>query len=305
MQVFLIIVILAVGLYSVATQIFKGASPADFFRVKYVGPLASSTAPRGITTQTPDKTYTVSPKTSSPQSAIVNVPKIQPPFGFTVEQLSPFYKKIYLAYIHAARSSNDASVFVLKPDFSLKENINITDWYIKVNSGATVKIPGAINDYNPLGAFAEKDIILDNAGHQINISSLPTPFGKNLRLNKCTGYLNNIYQFSPALPNQCPGVNRSDIVNFTGACQSFIFSLGACRIPTSNEINFYASNDNGCRDVLNSLNYGSCYNRYSQDIGFLGNEWRVWLGEKIPFDPQHDRVLLFDKNNLLVDEYIY
>jgi|SRR3989344_8139603 len=304
MQSFLILVVIAAGLYSVFTQVMKGTDYKEFFRVKYVGPLASSTRPRGVTTQTGGKTYSSSPKTS-PKSEISSSPKITPPSGFTVEQLSPFYKKIQLGSIRPARSYNDTSSFILRPDYSVKENINITGWYIKVNFGATLKIPGAINNYNPFGAFAENDIVVNNRSHQISVSSLKMPFGKNLRLNKCSGYLNSIYAFSPALPNQCPGVNRGDIVNFTGACQSFILSLGSCRIPTSNEINFYASNDSACRDVLNSLNYGSCYSRRNQDVDFLGNEWRVWLGEKIPFDAKHDRILLFDKNNLLVNEYIY
>lgn len=304
MQGFLILVILAVGLYSVFTQVLHGTDPVDFFRFKYVGPLASSTQ-RTIQTSNNARVSSNPKIVSTSPNQNSNQPQITPPSGFVVGELSPYYKKIHLNSVHPARSANDTSSFALRPDNSVKENINITGWYIKVNSGATLKIPKSINDYNPLGAFAESDIMVNNYNQIINLYSWSNPFGKNIRLNKCTGYLNSIYQFSPALPNQCPGINRNDIINFTGPCQSFILSLGSCRVPTSNEINFYASNDDQCRTVLNSLNYGSCYNRYRNDLNFLSNEWRVWLNEKIPFDAEHDRVLLFDKNNLLVEEYIY
>ena len=95
-------------------------------------------------------------------------------------------------------------------------------------------------------------------------------------------------------------------MNFSGRCQSFILSLGSCEEPTPSELNEYSvENDLGCRSYLDTLNYTGCYRTYRYTANFFSNEWRIWLNQAMPFDQQHDRVLLFDRNGLLVNEYVY
>ncbi len=79
-------------------------------------------------------------------------------------------------------------------------------------------------------------------------------------------------------------------------------------MPPSNPPVFYS--DTQCYDVLSTINYQGCYEKNHAGKNFLSNEWWIWLGKYSQpqvniFDPLHDRVLLFDANGKLVDEYIY
>jgi hypothetical protein len=83
-------------------------------------------------------------------------------------------------------------------------------------------------------------------------------------------------------------------------------SLGGCRVPTPSEVNMVASyGDSACRAILDRFNYGGCYKRYRGDADFFRNEWYLWLGQEIRFDPEHDKVQLLDVANRVVDEYVY
>ena len=138
--------------------------------------------------------------------------------------------------------------------------------------------------------------------HYVNLYSTFSPAGLNFRLNKCTGYLNETITFKPALPRNCPRVSRSDISTLDGTCQNFIDSIGACKTPSANEVNVL---NNACRDFINNhFNYASCYDNYYKNADFFSSEWWVWVSKNI-LDPSHDRLLLYDKQGLLVHEYTY
>jgi len=202
------------------------------------------------------------------------------------------------------RSLGDISKATLRT-YSLKSPINISGWSIKSNKGDLLEIPQAVNDYDPFGSTEPSDIIL-NSGDYLNLYSSKSPTAKNLRLNKCTGYLNNIFTFDPTFPKSCFRIDRDEITSFTGACQSYILALRTCEEPSSTDINkFQDPLDAGCRELLRGLNYRGCYDHYYLDTNFLSKELRVWLDKDFSLDPQHDRLLLFDKEGLLVDEYTY
>jgi len=240
-----------------------------------------------------------------------NQPEIIPPKGFTKEQLSPYYQKIKISSLSRNRwdfyFSRNFTSLTLSTYYSSKDEkpINISGWYIMSNRGIVLNIPQAVSDYNPKLAVNE-DIVLEPGG-SVTFYNTESPIRFNLRLNKCLGYLNNNYNFVPNLPRNCPYVDRSEIITFSGDCQSFIMSRPRCYQPTPNEINSF-SLELACRQVLDSLNYGGCYSRYRNDKDFFSKEWWVWLGNGFntsSLDEKHDRLLLFDKQNLLVDEYIY
>jgi len=242
------------------------------------------------------------PKTSPPQEPLQS--QITPPAGFTLDQISPYYQKVRASSIIRARSSTDTSRIKLTAYNVGDEPINISDWRIKTNSGELF-IPQAINKYNPLSSKTVNNITL-NSGDYLYLYSSKSPIGKNFRRNKCTGYLNDMYTFGRTLLKQCPRVNRENISAFSGDCQSFILSLRTCKEPTSNEINnFLGPRDEVCQEFLRTLNYRGCYNLYNQDDNFQSREWRAWLDKKLSLDTRHDRLLLFDKEGLLVNEYTY
>jgi len=265
------------------------------------------------------KSPTSSPQSSPPPPSLTFIskakeekreneaPKITPPFGFELGDLSIYFHKIRIASAQAPRNLFERGQFTLKAEHNLSEGINVTGWKIKTNSGREIFISRAIADYTPTNLPPEGDIILYPENY-LNVYGWSNASfgGKNFRLNKCMGYLNSFYNFDPRLPQNCPTPNQSEIITFSGRCQNFIRSLGSCEVPTANQLNsFSGPADTSCRAYLEKLNYGYCYetNRHKND--FFSNEWRVWLNLPLPFDSEHDRLLLFDKAGKLVDEYVY
>lgn len=298
----IILIIVVVAIFTVAKQ-FQGVkfeNIGSLFRVNY-------NVPSGLTGEKPSISYPTGGSTPAPASQPAAQPSAKPaptpPSGFTVAQLSPYYEEVRIGSVSAG-SWNGVSQFSLNASFGgATTTIDVTGWRLVSNTGQ-VLIPQAAADYNPTGFETPGDIML-GSGQVLNVYSSQSPVGVNFRMNSCVGYLNSTYSFTPALPQSCaPVYDRSEIVTFSGACQSAILSVGGCSSPSSNEINRFAG-DSACQAILNRFNYASCYNRNRFQTGFFSNEWRVWLGSPIHLDSSHDRLLLLDKQGLLVNEYIY
>jgi hypothetical protein len=237
------------------------------------------------------------------------ISNFQIPQGFTRNQLSPYFKKIRVSSISAS-SYTQRFQFQIYSSLASYERVNITGWQIKTDRGF-INIPQAINVYHPYNISPESDIVISGTS-VVNIYSHQGAIGKNLRLNKCIGYLENNARFDPSLPQNCPApFSRGEILNLAGYCQDYILSLGSCRLPDVKYYNSLPGNDEGnaCREFLSKISHNFCYDRHSNDLDFLSNQWLVWLNndasQRLMFDPVHDIVHLFDKQGLLVDEYIY
>lgn len=228
------------------------------------------------------------------------------PNDFKREQLSPYFRKARISSASAYSTVNYPSKISLNSYLNSGEIINITDWKIKSNNGE-IKIPKAVDNYDLSISAVPKDIILQNYSY-LNIYSNKSAINQNIRLNKCAGYLENFYNFIPSLPQNCPIIyeSRSEIAGLAGYCQSYIYSLGSCKLPDATIYNSFPGTNEGnaCRAYLNTISYGACLKKHSKDEDFFKNEWWVWV-DKIILDPIHDRLRLFDEKWLLVDEYIY
>jgi len=301
--IFFLVIIAGIGIYLLSNQpeIFQG-SPGE----KILPPAAKYIAPSAPAL--------VSPAPVSPESVISPeiptipaIPDYLIPSGFTRSQLSPYFGKIMISVPYASFYNYNPSEIKIYSNLSNNEKVNVTGWQIKTNNGEII-VPQAVNVYEPSGlALSEDVVILGNSN--ISIYSNTNPLNRNLRLNKCIGYLGNSYIFFPPLPKNCPTISHSDVSYLSGQCQSYIFSLWGCEEP---DVSFYNSlpgigEGNTCRQFLDTINYKGCFQKHRLDSNFLSNEWRMWLGWGIQpiLNPQHDRVLLFDKQGLLVDEYIY
>lgn len=246
------------------------------------------------------------PLVPSAQEPVEEIPDYKIPVGFSREKLSPYFEKIQISSVSLYFSINYPKTLQLYSYFYGKdESINISGWKIKGNRYELL-IPQAVKIYNPESDNKEENIVLSGSNYLIFYSD-KSPFSRNLRLNKCTGYLNNFYDFNPDLPDNCPGIERSEYSGLSGQCQSYLMSLGRCKMP---DVNFYNSlpgtdQGNACRAFLNTISHAACFKKERDDNDFLSNEWRIWINEDFRFDSSHDRLLLFDKNGLLVDEYIY
>ncbi|NCO15570.1 hypothetical protein AUJ30_00545 [Candidatus Wolfebacteria bacterium CG1_02_39_135] len=291
--IFFLIIVGGIGIYflSQSPKIFQG-SPQE--KVSAPSQTFVSPAPTSYT----------SPSLSPAPQAISDY---LIPSGFSRGQLSPYFEKINISASYAYSHFNPSEI-KLSSNLSDNEKVNITGWQIKTNNGEII-IPQAINVYEPSGLFPQQDIVL-SGNNYVNIYLSVNPINKNFRLNNCIGYLQNDYVFSPSLPQNCPTPSRSEISYLSGQCQSYILSLWGCKVPDKDSDSFYVSiggsseEEVECRAFLDTIDQNGCFRKHRFDSDFLSNEWRLWIREHI-LDSQHDRVLLFDKQGLLVDEYTY
>lgn len=231
-------------------------------------------------------------------------PENVPP-GFTMDQLSPYFQEVRFGGLGAVPppelgSTAYGTITLYTSYGNPSTTIDVTGWEIKTNRGGEY-VPQAITYYDPLGLNPPSDIVL-RSGDYVNIYSSSAPL--NLRQNECIGYLPNLGQFNPPLPQVCPPIDTNDIQSFSGACQDYIYSLGGCQSPdlSSPQIPAY---DYSCRQYLtNRYTYKWCYDTYFTDPNFLSNEVDVWTGSS-PLDQYHDQVELLDRNGLLVDYASY
>jgi len=230
-------------------------------------------------------------------------PLNQPPEGFTKEQLSPYYQLVDIGSVRRPSSDGYGAEFSVRAASSLKSAVDITNWRVRANKGVDVVIRGDIASSGPINLAR---IILKPGTAATVYSVVRVANIKNVELNKCTGYLNNVYKLSPALPNNCPRPKPVDFSEFSGSCQNFVNSLASCESPTSaDRARFTSSEDAACFRFLSTLNYEGCSARYSGDPDFWNYGWRIWLDQIFPFDRFHDRLLLLDANGGLVDIYSY
>ena len=212
--------------------------------------------------------------------------------------------RVYIASAGVSGYPQQYSRITLYARLKQKETVDITGWKIKSNK-SEITIPKAIEIYDASN-FTESDIIL-KPNNYIDLYSLASPTNRNLRLNKCFGYLQNIYNFQPIyLPNNCPYISRDDIKQLSGQCQNYIYSLGSCQLPDAYFYNSLPGTDEGndCRVFLNNIGYGSCFRSHRQDQDFLSNNWIAWLNQQI-LDPNHDYLRLYDTKGNLISEYSY
>jgi hypothetical protein len=299
----IVVIIVAVALYNTFSQLggFKFENLSSVIKLPNISDTNIRTTstiqvPTGAVKNTPP------PAVQAPFEPVK--PQIVPPPGFSLSQLSPFYSQIKINSVSAG--SYGPGQFSLRSDYSLKTPIDITGWHLKSYKG-NITIPTAVSDYDPSGIVSKSDILL-KSGDYANFYNNTSPILANLRLNKCMGYLDNIYEFDPALPNNCPvPYERSEISVFSGLCQNMILSTYGCSVPTAQQLNNLATySDQICKTFINDrFSYKGCYQYRHNNPDFFGNEWRIWLNGAINFDQSHDLLLLFDNNGLLVDRYYY
>lgn len=229
----------------------------------------------------------------------LNINPSQIPPGFSIRDLSPYFGQVRISA--SPGSPSYYSQITLYANFAVSGgSLNVTGWLLRGNRGSQY-VPQAIDVYDPSGMSPQTDVFM-KSGDILTIYSNTSAIGVNFRLNKCIGYLANANNFVPRLPLSCPVVNRSEIINFTGQCQNYITSLASCQMPAPNPpISIY---DYSCRAYLDQLNYGGCFSKHRNDYDFLSNRWYAWSGSQF-LDYSHDRMLLFDRNGLLVAEYTY
>lgn len=304
----IIVFLAAVVMYSFQSGLFKNfgsgskststaSGTRGFFKsydfafpgTKYVPPPKTGTNSSGTSQSGGGQNQT----STKPVIAEKDLPK-----GFAIEQISPNWQKVIISYANAG-TSNGYERMTISARLKTGESLDVTGWKVKAKKGEYL-IPKAALVYT---SYSVPQNIVLTTSERIEIYSSKGTVG-NFKLNKCTGYLETLFDFKPPLPLSCPKVyeSNSDLYDFTPKCQDYIRSLGTCKMPTTNMV--WLADDSACRSYLDKISYGGCVAEHQGDLNFLSKEWRVWIERKI-LDSSHDRVFLFDKSGLLVDEFVY
>ena len=217
--------------------------------------------------------------------------------------VSPYYQKVEIRNVYAKEDDFVNDYLILRN--SDDQTINISDWTIKTKR-ETVTIPQVTERLRyPFSDSYDSDIKLAYRDEVI-ISVGLAPNGANFRINKCTGYLDQLSQYYPSLDEDCPYLAESEYSHLKKACRDFIDDLSRCEIPDYAD-NYEVASDSQCTSFLTEkFNYSQCYQDYEKETDFLGDEWRVFLGKSIDIlDNDGDTIILKDQNGLVVDEYEY
>lgn len=261
--------------------------------------LAPSSEPRSSAPSS-EEPETQDPRLSIATSSI--------PAGFTRDQLSLKFRKVRISSVTRKPSSNSAETLTLGTSLPRGETVKISGWQVKTKTNSFT-IPRIPLTQDPFGGNPPQDLILAS-GDTVRIYGSAPKLGSGFRLNACVGYLETLdLGFRPALPKTCPDLYESaaELSHFSNQCQDYIRSLGSCEYPSGNPP--VPADDSACRDFLNTVNYGTCYDAHKNDKDFLSREVRIWLGSLARdlhfLDDTHDRILLLDEQGLLVADYTY
>ena len=113
------------------------------------------------------------------------------------------------------------------------------------------------------------NIMLESGGRVYAYGSQST-LGKNFRLNKCMGYLNENYKIAPSCLNECPRIDSGRLALLSGKCQDFVRSMNTCATPKPDDFNRISGfGEDECRVLINKQNHISCYNDNYNSANFF------------------------------------
>ncbi len=239
------------------------------------------------------------PAVTTPPGALA-LPQAKPsPFKDDVLISSVAYREIDPASEHVIIRRVSSSSF----SGARVANMDLSGWSIENNRGGRLTIPPALNIV--FFDTASTNIKLPPGGEVVITSGVG--YGSSFRENICTGYLAESNSFNPSLKETCPLFSLNELLakQLNGACINVIERTRRCRQVV---IGFEESAaGNACVEFSQEhLNYSGCVKDHRNSSSFFTDTWRVFLKQGSKFlDRSHDRVILRDKDGLIVDEYSY
>ena len=208
--------------------------------------------------------------------------------------------KIYSANSRAADPQEE--YIELQADYANTVPINITGWRLKNRKENVFIIPTASGLPYSARVNIQENIVL-KPGEKAVVVTGQSPIGTSFKPNLCTGYFNRLYEFRPALTENCPSPHKEEGVDAQdNACFSYLKNLRGCQTPDPADIPSDA--DFQCREFIDQrLNYAACVEAHKKDDGFFDNEWRVYL-EKTQeiWSDIRENIKLSDQNSNLIAE---
>ncbi|MFH1172935.1 MAG: lamin tail domain-containing protein [bacterium] len=237
----------------------------------------------------------------------------QTPARYTFEiKISPYYGQVTIN----ASSLKNSDYLKEKVELYNRANypVNITNWTLtSARSSDLYKMPTAyiVPAYEALDYTGNLEL---QPKDKVLIYTSPSPLGYSsdtrsqygFHLNKCTGYLNERYDFTDSLPNQCPklALAAGQTYNLGGACEDFVKKIKTCHQPATEELSQVTSS---CADwVEDNANYESCIANHRYDNDFFVEKWYLFMGRtKEAWNNSDDAMILRDEQGLIVDRYEY
>jgi len=219
---------------------------------------------------------------------------------------SPYFEKIEISDLDTSDNGDVIDEYItLSSDYDLESKISITGWKLRSRlTGTTVTIPAGTNLYLPNGQSQVKNIEID-ADQDVYVLSSISPITESFRLNICSGYHTQFYDFVPYISRSCPDpIDDAPKYSYSQenqACLDFIEDMDNCRTQTESLPNFNSS----CTEYINlKVNYPSCVDFHKNDKDFYKDEWRVYLGKPSPIWRNSREIIdLLDQDGKIVDTY--
>jgi len=259
---------------------------------------------------------------------------------------SPFANTVSLNTGNGAYSYDPLDEYIGLSNSSDKF-ITITGWKLQNGKGQraynvgdtlqyfpsdAVSIPQGTYILSPTGSNNLQNIVLkpnESAIVTTGKIGVVTPYIiVSFKENKCTGYLQNLgnYSFTPSLQMNCvqPG-NEPGVENLDTRCRNYISGISSCHTPKFNTVDTQGhttdsqgNSCNGCVDGNNSLSstcvafikshfsYPGCLANHQNDSDFSGSVWRIYLGQQWElWASKYETMSLFDSSGKLVNYQSY
>jgi hypothetical protein len=129
------------------------------------------------------------------------------------------------------------------------------------------------------GTVSESESIVLAPGQSAIVLSGRSPVGVSFRENVCSGYLGQFQNFAPTLRKECPSavdeLSRVGLGN-DKSCEAFVSEIPRCSTYTGTIPEGLSAQ---CKAfVQKNLTYNSCVLAHQYESNFIGNVWRVYLG---------------------------
>lgn len=191
---------------------------------------------------------------------------------------------------------------------NLEEEISLKGWSVeRLSDKENFPFPPVSFD-SLLENIKEEELVLRRDAILV-VSSGRSPVGKSFAVNECSGYVQQIFSFSPPIKEKCPSpieVFDTSKVLLTNECRIFLSELPACNTPTSKEDQILSNLDNECISfVREELNEPACVDRMKVNTNFFTGEYRIFLNQINEIWRKGDTLVLLDSFGKAVDSITY
>lgn len=210
----------------------------------------------------------------------------------TLGNQSPYGNEVTLSTDGASASDPQQEYVVIQNQG--QSTIDISGWSLQsALSGARAYLPLAASLFEQGQLNAQTGIELAPGGSVI-VTTGVSPVGTSLRENECSGYLEQLQQFTPPIETQCPSPSDTgaQAAQYGQACAEYASSIPFCTFPQTPPSNLSAQCD---AYIQTTFSYNGCVATHQNDTNFASNDWRVYLdGSRELWNNNHDTIRLLD-----------